>query len=45
MRNKIISVRFDVDGSKYNNGSGLFVWVDGVITNSSKTLGTLTVQL
>jgi hypothetical protein len=40
-----LAVAFDVDGSHYHNGSGLKVWVDGVLKASSPTLSRLVVEL
>ena len=40
-----LTVAFDSDGSHYHNGSGLKVWVDGVVKASSPTLSRLVVPL
>lgn len=42
---KIVSVQFDLDGSRYGKGKGLRVLVDGVLKASSPTMAKLSVSL
>ena len=42
---KIVSVRFDLDGTHYGKGKGLKVFVDGTVAQSSPAMAELTVQL
>ena len=42
---KIVSVRFDLDGSHYGQGKGLKVFVDGKLVKSSPVMAKLQVQL
>ena len=42
---RIVSVRFDRDGSHYGQGAGLTVYVDGKVAASAATMGKLSVQL
>jgi hypothetical protein len=45
MRGKIVSVMFDMDGTRYGRGKGLKVWLDGELAASSPTMAALEVQL
>jgi len=36
-RNRTVDIAFDLDGSKYNIGTGLFVWMDGKLAAKSET--------
>ena len=45
LRGKIISVRFDLDGTHYKQGKGLKVFVDGKLTKSAPQMAKLTLQL
>eukprot|EP01049_Picozoa_sp_SAG25_P013203 SAG25_NODE_1980_length_2062_cov_2.526235_2_plen_240_part_00 len=45
LRGKIISVRYDLDGTHYNEGMGLKLFVDGKLAKSTPTMSKLEVQL
>ena len=45
LHGKIVSVRFDLDGSHYKQGAGLKVYVDGKVVASTTNMGKLSVQL
>jgi hypothetical protein len=42
---KVLTVSFDADGTHFHNGTGLKVWVDGVLKASSPSLVRLVVSL
>eukprot|EP01045_Picozoa_sp_COSAG04_P007068 COSAG04_NODE_360_length_15920_cov_50.432815_11_plen_231_part_00 len=45
IRGKIVSVRFDRDGTHYKQGKGLKVWLDGKLAASAPAMAKLQVQL
>lgn len=42
---KLISIRYDKNGTKYNQGKGLMIYADGKLVHSGKELKRITVKL